>query len=316
MNTFGTYICEVIKREDHLWKGLLDETFPEFIRFIYPRVDEFLDLEKGVEFLDKELEKVFSSDDKPSTRLVDKLVKVYTLDGDEQWILIHIEVQAKYTEDFGNRMFTYFYRLLDKYNKRISAFAIFTEAIPKSRPDTFKIEFMDTEMNYKFNTYKITDPTDEELESSKNIFALVVIAARAVLKERHITNKKERDLFRKDLKIQLLKELKSRKIEQKKIDSIWKFINYYIRFEFEETNIIFDKELNILNKKNITMGIEEAIRDIIREETAEKVEKEMKEKFARKLVFDLKCSDRRAAKLLEVSVKFVKRIREKELVLS
>ena len=34
-------------------------------------------------------------------RLVDKLVKIYRIGGEESWILVHIEVQAQEESDFG-----------------------------------------------------------------------------------------------------------------------------------------------------------------------------------------------------------------------
>ena len=52
-------------------------------------------------------------------KFVDKLVKVFTRTGKEKWILIHIEVQGYQDRDFAKRKFTYFYRILDKYDKPV-----------------------------------------------------------------------------------------------------------------------------------------------------------------------------------------------------
>jgi hypothetical protein len=57
---------------------------------------------------------------------VDKLVKVYTRDGVEKWMLLHIEVQGKNEPDFPKRMFRYYYRLLDRYDRPVAAIAILT----------------------------------------------------------------------------------------------------------------------------------------------------------------------------------------------
>jgi len=38
---------------DMLWKGLLDEVFDDFLRFVFPEVEDELDLERGFQFLDK-----------------------------------------------------------------------------------------------------------------------------------------------------------------------------------------------------------------------------------------------------------------------
>lgn len=50
-------------------------------------------------------------------RKADKVVKVYLKDGTEQWIIIHIEVQGYKGSDFAKRMFSYYYRLWEKFGK-------------------------------------------------------------------------------------------------------------------------------------------------------------------------------------------------------
>ncbi len=39
---------------------------------------------------------------------MDKLVQVTLKDGNEQWILLHIEVQAQSESEFDRRMFAYY----------------------------------------------------------------------------------------------------------------------------------------------------------------------------------------------------------------
>jgi hypothetical protein len=111
-----------MQKNDYLWKGILEDVFDDFLRFMHPEADLIFDFERGITFLDKELEQLFPSeeDDEFSVKIVDKLAKVYTREGKEEWVLIHCEVQAKYSPDFPRRMFTYFYRILDKYNMFVS----------------------------------------------------------------------------------------------------------------------------------------------------------------------------------------------------
>lgn len=318
----------MIRKQDNLWKGALEDNFPDFIRFIDSRADKILDLDKGVQFLDKELEQVFPPEDEAfSSKVADKLVRVFKRDGQEEWVLIHVEVQGKYTEDFGRRMFTYFYRILDKYNMRISAYAIFTEDTLKLRPDTFRLEFMGTRLDYKYNTYKITGPTDEELLADNNPFAIIVLAARAAFAGKHIKDKVERDQFIKNLKLDLIRHLLSRNIEKEKIRSLLNFIRFYIRFEFTETKAEFDKELEILTKNKDTMGLEEQIIEMVREEGREEgIEKgrqegrqegieigaeKTKEKLINDLVHDSGYTDEQIVKIIQVPLKLVRDIRKK-----
>lgn len=313
-----------IKKVDSLWKGILEDIFPDFIRFIQPDVDEILDLDRGFVFLDKELEQVFPPDNEEySPSQVDKLVKVFTREGHEEYILLHIEVQGKYTSGFGKRMFAYYYRLLDKYDKRISAYAIFTEATDKPRTAIYSTSFMGTDLSYKFNTYKITGPTDAQLLASDNPFAIVVMAARTAFAGRHIRDSMERDHFIKGLKLKLIKQLYSRKFERTKIEKILKFIIFYIRFENNDTKRIFEKKLNILTNKRYTMGIHERILEQIkieakeeakeearkeaREEVRKEVREEVKEELIRNFIKNLKYTEEFTAEILQVPLEFVKK---------
>ncbi|MDM8173220.1 MULTISPECIES: hypothetical protein [Olivibacter] len=35
------------KKDDLLWKGILEEIFDDFLRFMHPKADEIYDLKKG-----------------------------------------------------------------------------------------------------------------------------------------------------------------------------------------------------------------------------------------------------------------------------
>jgi hypothetical protein len=95
---------------DILWKGMLEEVFEDLLRFIDPEIDKELDLSRGVEFLDKELAEMYPEQEKKSsTRVVDKLVKVYLRDGGERWMLLHVEVQGKNEKGFAERMLAFLF---------------------------------------------------------------------------------------------------------------------------------------------------------------------------------------------------------------
>ncbi len=250
------------RKDDILWKGILEDVFDDFLRFLSPDADDVFDFEKGFEFLDKELEQVFPpEDDAYSPKVIDKLVKVFTKSGKEEWILVHVEVQGQYQKDFGSRMFTYFYRILDKYQKPIVAYAIFTEESPKERADHFAIDFMGTSLRYSFNTYKISTQSDEVLLASNNPFALVVLTAKAALAGKKIKDSLERDELLLDLKLKLVKVLLTRQISKDKIRTLMNFLKYYVRFENHDINTKFEQEVQTLTERSATMGIEELLLD-------------------------------------------------------
>lgn len=92
--------------DDILWKGIIEDLFDDFLRFFYAGADHVFDMGRGFEFLDKELDEVIHQPKTAAPKFVDKLVKVFTKEGNEEWVLVHIEVQGYQDKEFPARMFT------------------------------------------------------------------------------------------------------------------------------------------------------------------------------------------------------------------
>ena len=168
------------RKSDILWKVIMEEVFPDLLRFIYPDADEVYNMERGFEFLDKELAELNPQpDEEKDSRFADKLVKVYRCDGVEEWVLLHVEVQGDTHERdaFAERMYTYFYRIRDRYPGRlVSALAIFTGQDGNRMPGRYSYEYRGTKLTYEYPTVSILDYSDEELDKSTNPFAQVIVA--------------------------------------------------------------------------------------------------------------------------------------------
>ena len=103
------------RKSDILWKVVMEEVFDDLLRFVFPNADLVYNMERGFEFLDKELAEMYPEPDKGSKiRIADKLVKVFTREGKEEWVLCHVEIQGETKSKdrplFAERMFRYFYR--------------------------------------------------------------------------------------------------------------------------------------------------------------------------------------------------------------
>ena len=253
---------KISKKDDQLWKAILENVFEDFLCFMHPDARQIFDLNKGFEFLDKELEQVFPSDDGEfSSKVVDKLVKLYRIDGVEEWILLHIEVQGRYNKNFSERMYTYNYKIWDKHRKPIMAYAIFTEPTKKERPNSYERKFMGTRLLYEFNTYKISHQSDELLLNSSNPFALVVLIAKAAFKVSKIADKREWDHLLLSIKSTILGALHKKGFENDKIRYVMNFLRYYVRFETQEFSNIFEQQVKQTTGRTETMGIEEFLLD-------------------------------------------------------
>ena len=151
--------------------------FREFLQFFFPEIEKDIDFDKGYEFLDKELQKI-SSRSKVGKRFADILVKVFLKDGTEEWLLIHIEVQGYAAQDFSRRMFTYNYKILDKYNANVVSLAILADDNPNFRQDTYEYKRWGFHHLFHFPVVKILDyrGKEQELEGERNPFSVIVLA--------------------------------------------------------------------------------------------------------------------------------------------
>jgi hypothetical protein len=84
---------------DSPWKEALEHFLGPFLAFFFPSVHQAIEWGHGYESLDKELQQVVR-DARIGRRLADKLFKIWRKDGQEAWLLIHIEVQGKKRRPF------------------------------------------------------------------------------------------------------------------------------------------------------------------------------------------------------------------------
>ena len=163
---------------DSPWKTFIELYFHDFMTFFFfPTIESDIDWSKSIRFLDKELQKVVRDAEIPK-RYADKLVEVYRLSGEKAIVICHIEVQNEGEADFGARMYSYNYRLRDKYNCSVVSLAILTDDSQKWRPTGFQDELWECSTDFKFPSVKLLDYQENwpALETSRNPFAVVVIA--------------------------------------------------------------------------------------------------------------------------------------------
>lgn len=298
-----------MKRNDTLWKGILENVYEDFLRFFFENADELFDIEKGFQFLDKELEQLFPTEDIESPKFVDKLVKVFTKRGTEDWILVHIEVQGYDDKDFARRMFTYFYRILDKYGKPVTAIAIFTDSNQKFRPYEYEYDYLGTKCVFQFNTFKIADQSEIGLLKNENPFSVVVLTVMLALKKKDLGDD---ELY--NLKYSLAKNLLGRNIEKRKVNDLLIFLQRYVSFADPHYNVKFDKKIEELTENQKTMGIRELVLDLakkegIKEGITKGVEKS-KAKFVKNLLKTAKFSVSEIASLADVTESFVLKVQK------
>jgi len=318
---------------DILWKGMVEEVFEDMMRFVFPEADRELDFTRSFEFLDKELGEMYPEPEKPmQTREVDKLVKVYQKDGEERWMLVHLEVQGWNDPLFSKRMFQYYYRILDRFNRPVTAIAIFTDRAGRNMPNRFEDRCLGTRLTYEYNTLFTLDYTHAQLEASDNPFAIVLLVVKmAELKNIRSNDEFDALLLEQKTLIAILLHQK-RLFSEEKIKAIDIFLNNYITFRKPETNLIFMDRLDNITGKRKTMGIAEQLAEIkAKEALQEGLQKGMMEGlqkglergraeerenasivFVQNLLANTEFSIEKIASLANVSLGFVTKVKERQ----
>jgi hypothetical protein len=236
-------MTELRDQFDSPWKEILEIYFEDFVQFFFPQIHAEIDWSRGYDFLDQELAQVVR-DAELGKRLADKLVKVWKLDGEETWVLIHIEIQSQEEGQFSERMFVYYYRLRDKYDLPIASLAILGDERDTWRPQPFESELWGCAVSFRFPIIKLLDylPRWAELESSQNPFAIVVMA--------HLKTKETRNdaVARKEWKFKLTRMLYERGYERQDILNLFRFIDWILELP-EDLKRSFRDELEAYERE-------------------------------------------------------------------
>ncbi len=208
---------------DSPWKEIVEHYFAEFMAFFFPEAYADIDWSRGVEFLDKELQQVVR-DAELGRRYADRLAKVWRLSGKEEWVLAHIEVQGAPEQSFDRRMYTYNYRLFDRYDRPVASFAVVNEDKAR-RHGQFGYVLWGCTINFEFPVVSLADYAAQwaDLESSDNPFATVVMAHLKALETRHDAES------RAFWKFSLIRRLYARGYARQDILNLFHFVDWLLR---------------------------------------------------------------------------------------
>jgi len=180
-----------------------------------------IDWSKRPRFRDKELAGIVLGDT-PNYLVADKLIEVSLRDGGVQWVLIHVEVQAQHDAALGRRVLDYNYRIFHQYKQPVASLVLLADDNPNWRPNAFHNQILGTTMGISFTTAKLLDyaSRSEELETSRNPFALMTLAHLHTQQARHDPDK----LYA--AKWHLTRLLYQRRWSKERIITMFKVINW------------------------------------------------------------------------------------------
>lgn len=254
---------EVTPDYDSPWKEILDDYFEDFMAFFFPVAYDAIDWARGLEFLDKELQKI-TADAAVGKRFVDKLAKVWRKNGAELWVLIHVEVQGNRETGFELRIFVYNYRLFDRYQVPVASFVILTDDDPAWRPAEYRQQLFGTVTSFQLEAVKLLDYEARwsELEANANVFAVVVMAQLRVLSTRRDAG------ARLNWKLQLTKLLYARGYDKLTIAELFQFLDWLMALpaeleqEYRDEIVRFEEErhmpyITTIERRGIEQGLQQ-----------------------------------------------------------
>jgi hypothetical protein len=250
---------------DNPWKVLLEKYFQQFMSFFFPEIHDDINWAQGYDFMDQEFQQIVRDADL-TKRYVDKLVKVWKLNGAERLVFVHIEIQSQEDRDFSNRMFVYNYRIRDCYDEKIVSLAILGDDRANWRPEPFEDELWGCKVTFEFPMVKLLDYESRwsELETSRNPFAIAVMA--------HLKTKEtKKDLqSRKQWKFQLTRRLYEQGLERQDIMELFLFLDWLMELpdglkqEFKTELEQYEQEKQMRYVSSIEeITIEETKREIV-----------------------------------------------------
>jgi len=236
-----------VVNQDGLWKKVIGELFEDFLLFFAPELYSEVDLSKAPDILQQELFQEIANR-KKGTNYADQIVKVHLRDGEEKWILVHIEVEGSLDADFSERMFRYFYRIYDKYERKIVAFAVKTSPGGSEKSPAFNYSYFGTTLDYAYNTYHVSDYDEDELAQSDRLFSKIVLAAKYMHETKHQMD--ERYWF----KMKLMREiLKMDNHSRKSVRAVFYFIDYLLELPKDMTKYLVETMRPILREEGNRM---------------------------------------------------------------
>jgi len=206
---------------DSPWKEALERYLRECLALFLPEAHADIDWSRPPQFLDGELRQAMRRS-KTGARRVDRLIRVWLLDGTDAWVLIHVEVQGRRDRAFAERMYLYQGRIYDHYRREVISAAILADDRPSWRPALYERGRWGCRTRFEYPVIKLLDwrARRAELEASDNPFATIVLAHLAAQETRADPAARTR------AKLGLVRRLYERGYDRERVVDLFRFIDW------------------------------------------------------------------------------------------
>ena len=243
---------------DSQWKMAITEFSKPFMELCFPNIANEIDWGRDWESLDKEL-LPDKADDEVGRRDADLLFRVYRNNGEDRWVLIHVEVQSQrqVTEVFLERVWVYASRIRLRYQKKLCCLVVLADLNPTWKPERFVEELWGCEISLRFPTAKLLQlekRLDAEPSLSRNPVAMIVRIHLAA--QRHTPDSTERRNYKRQFLLELRRGIREDKLdvyEREDIRRLLALIDGFLSLSAENDKLFreeLDQDEEITQMKN------------------------------------------------------------------
>ncbi|MCC3358753.1 transposase [Bacillus sp. REN16] len=212
---------------DRLFKMLIKSFFQEFMEAFFPEECAFINF-STVKFMEQE---VITDIFKGEKRRIDILAEV-TMKFEDKLILIHVEPQSYYQEEFNERMFIYLSRLYEKYRIPILPIAVFSYNERKDIPQKFTINFPTSQiLEFNYLQLHLKKKNWREFIKTDNPAVAALLSNMGYTKEERI-----------QVRLEFLRMISRMELDPARMELLYGFFETYLKLTREE-EVQVEKEI-------------------------------------------------------------------------
>lgn len=260
---------------DGAWKEALRFHLQEFVEKYFPAIHPLIDWTREPVWLDKEISQIIGQLGRKNQE-VDLLFQVWRLDGREQWILCHLEIQTSYEADFAFRLDLYNAALKGQFRQEVLTFVILADLKPEWRPTEYRFEFGGFESYRRFPVCKVLDHLTTDWNDDVSLSVQVARAQIAALQTAGDPD------ARFAVKTQMVRNLYNAGYTADNIREIFRLIDWMMHLRpdlsrrFDTELIAYEEELNMpyitsvernATERGLEQGLEQGLERGLKEGT-------------------------------------------------
>lgn len=227
----------------------------------------------GYEFLDAELQAI-TRDAQHWRRFADRLVKLTRLSGEQQLVLIHIEVQSQVDRNFTRRMLLYHTRIFDRFGLDLCSLAILGDSNPSWRPRGYRHSLWGCLHQLRFPIRKLLDYPDWASQTANPFAWLTAAQLQAQATRRQLQKRAE-------MKTRLVRGLYSCGLSSSQVRELFRLLDWVLALP-PDLDYTFRQDLARFEEEN-NMPYVTSIERIAREEARKEAREEAREEACKTL---------------------------------